>query len=102
MAVTDTAVQSPPDTLVSIRDLHVKFKTWRGMVHALRGVDLEIAPGEVLGVIGESGSGKSATARALVRALPTRPGVVGGQIHFKGEDVLKMSDRRFRRTRRRL
>jgi len=99
MSVTDPNVESPTDTLVSIRDLHVKFKTWRGMVHALRGVDLDIAPGEVLGVIGESGSGKSASARALVRALTTRPGIVGGRILFKGEDVLKLSDRQFRRLR---
>jgi oligopeptide/dipeptide ABC transporter ATP-binding protein len=99
MSVTNAAVESPSDTLVSIRDLHVKFKTWRGMVHALRGVDLDVARGEVVGLIGESGSGKSATARALVRALTTPPGIVGGQIYFKGEDVLKLSDRRFRRMR---
>ena len=55
--------------LVDIRDLHVRF-TGERTVHALNGVDIALAPGEVLGLLGESGSGKSVTLKALLRMLP--------------------------------
>ena len=58
--------------IVDIRDLHVRFKGER-TVHALNGVDISLAQGEVLGLLGESGSGKSVTLRALLRMLPAAP-----------------------------
>jgi oligopeptide/dipeptide ABC transporter ATP-binding protein len=87
------------DTILSVRDLHVEFRTWRGVVHALRGVDLDVKRGEVLGLIGESGSGKSATARAILRTLPMSPGFTRGRIVFKGNDITGYSERRFREIR---
>jgi peptide/nickel transport system ATP-binding protein len=98
-APAPTPAPSPDQPLLAIRDLHVDFRTWRGIVHALRGVNLDIQPGEIVGLIGESGSGKSATTRAILRTLNTAPGITRGEIRFKGENVLRFSDRRFRRIR---
>lgn len=85
--------------LLAVKDLRVAFRTWRGTVQALRGVSLDIKDGEVLGLIGESGSGKSVTARAIMRTLDTRPGIVGGHIIYRGDDLLAYSERRFQRIR---
>jgi peptide/nickel transport system ATP-binding protein len=62
-------------------------------VHAVNGVDFSLAPGEVLGVIGESGSGKSVTLRALLRILPPKRTKIGGSISVDGRDVLALSGR---------
>jgi peptide/nickel transport system ATP-binding protein len=75
--------------LVDIRDLHVRF-TGERTVHALNGVDIALARGEVLGLLGESGSGKSVTLKALLRMLPARRTVITGSIHVGGRDVLAM------------
>jgi oligopeptide/dipeptide ABC transporter ATP-binding protein len=100
---------SPP--LLSVRGLVVRFRTRRGMVHAVEGIDLDIAAGETLGLVGESGSGKTVTGRALIGLLATPPAVVaGGTAEFRpprggaggaGEavDLLKLSHREMRRIR---
>ena len=61
--------------MLAVRDLHV---TYAGGVQALRGIDLEVAPGEALAVVGESGYGKSTLAAAVLRLLPATAGVRGG------------------------
>ncbi len=75
--------------IVEIRDLHVRFKGER-LVHALNGVDISLMQGEVLGLLGESGSGKSVTLRALLRMLPPRRSDISGRIAVGGEDVMAM------------
>jgi peptide/nickel transport system ATP-binding protein len=75
--------------IVDIRDLHVRF-TGERTVHALNGVDIALRQGEVLGLLGESGSGKSVTLKALLRLLPARRATVTGAIHVAGQDVLAM------------
>jgi len=77
--------------VVEIRDLHVRFKGERN-VHALNGVDISLAQGEVLGLLGESGSGKSVTLRALLRMLPPHRTDMTGDIRIDGQDVMTLSN----------
>ena len=72
--------------VVEVKDLHVRFTGERD-VYAANGVDISLAQSEVLGLIGESGSGKSVTLRALLRMLPTHRTVMKGSIHIAGQDV---------------
>ncbi len=86
------AVQpAPPAPLVRARDLSVKFVNRDTTVHAVNGVDIDLAEGEVLCLLGESGSGKSVTLRALMRLLPHQA-KVGGTIEVSGRDVQAMNE----------
>jgi len=76
--------------LLDVRDLTVRFRTERGTVTALDAVSLSLERGQVLGLIGESGSGKSVTMRALLRILPPRRAEVSGTITLDGRDVLAL------------
>jgi oligopeptide/dipeptide ABC transporter ATP-binding protein len=86
-----------PESVLAIRDLTVKFETEDGVVHAVTDVNYELQPGEVLGVIGESGSGKSVTVMSVLGLTPS--GRVKGEANFKGRDLLKMSKRELRQVR---
>jgi peptide/nickel transport system ATP-binding protein len=81
---------SHPVPLVEVRDLAVRFVTREATVHALSGVSFTVRPGEVLCILGESGSGKSVTLRALMRLLPPRRTRIAGAIRVDGQDVLAM------------
>lgn len=81
------------DLLVDVRDLHVTFTGGRKPVRAVDGVDLQVARGEVVALIGESGSGKSVTLRSLLRLHPGRRTQMTGHVRVAGEDVLAMSER---------
>ena len=77
--------------VLQIRGLRTHFFTESGVAKAVDGVDLDIMPGEVLGLVGESGSGKSVTALSAMRLIPDPPGrIVAGEILFKGRDLLKL------------
>lgn len=83
----------PSETLVAISDLKVNFYTYRGVIRALDGINLEIRKGETLGVVGETGSGKSVTALSIIRLVPDPPGKIdGGTILLNGQDLLKKSN----------
>jgi len=86
--VTTTPPQAP---LLQIRGLKTYFQTEAGTAKAVDGVDLDIFPGEVVGLVGESGSGKSVTALSVLRLIPDPPGRISGSILFKGRDLLKLS-----------
>jgi oligopeptide/dipeptide ABC transporter ATP-binding protein len=89
-----------PAPILSIRDLTVEFSTEDGIVHAVTGVSYDLQPGEVLGVIGESGSGKSVSVMSLLGLIPQPPGrILSGEAIFKGSDLLKMSKRQLRAVR---
>ena len=82
---------SPEAPLIRLRDLHVKFESRDRTVHAVNGVDLDLAAGEVLCILGESGSGKSVTLRALMKLLP-KTAKVTGEIQVAGRDVQAMNE----------
>ncbi|MDK0521983.1 ABC transporter ATP-binding protein [Streptomyces sp. ML-6] len=86
--------------LLEVRDLHVEFHTRDGVVKAVNGVDYSVAEGETLAVLGESGSGKSVTAQAVMGILDMPPGrISGGEIRFKDRDLLTMKKDERRRIR---
>ena len=88
------------EPLLKIAELHVHFRELNGnKVHALNGADLQLAGGEVLGILGESGCGKSTLARALMRLLPKSAQVSGGTIQFAGQILLDLSEGEMRRIR---
>ena len=82
---------SPEAPLIRLRDLHVKLESRDRTVHAVNGVDLDLAAGEVLCILGESGSGKSVTLRALMKLLP-KTAKVTGEIQVAGRDVQAMNE----------
>lgn len=79
------------EELLRIGHLHVSFATRRGVVEAVRGISLSLAEGETLGVVGESGSGKSATAYAISGLLDGAGRVAGGEVWFRGRDMVRAS-----------
>ncbi|MEU9100964.1 ABC transporter ATP-binding protein [Streptomyces sp. NPDC048361] len=86
--------------LLEVRDLQVEFKTRDGVAQAVNGVDYAVDAGETLAVLGESGSGKSVTAQAVMGILDMPPGrIAGGEIVFKGQDLLKLKEDERRKIR---
>jgi oligopeptide/dipeptide ABC transporter ATP-binding protein len=85
--------------VLEIRNLTARFRTAEITVEAVRGLDLDIAEGEVLGLIGESGSGKTVTGLALLRLLPAHAEVVANRIEFCGRSLLGLPDKEFRALR---
>src|SRR6478609_9378025 len=86
--------------LLDVRDLHVEFRTREGIAKAVNGVSYSVDAGETLAVLGESGSGKSVTAQAVMGILDMPPGrIKGGEVLFKGQDLLKLKEDRRRKIR---
>ena len=86
-------------TLLEVRDLHTHFFARSGVFEAVRGVELSLASGELLGLVGETGSGKSVTARSIIRLVPPPGRIVRGQVLFDGQDLLGRSEEELRRLR---
>ena len=85
--------------LLEIRDLKVGFPIATGMALAVRGVSLDVMPGEAVGLVGESGSGKSVTALATMRLVAPPGRILGGSIHLGGDDILAMNEAALRALR---
>ena len=85
--------------LLEVADLRVRYRLRAGTIDAVDGVDLTLAPGEVLALVGESGSGKSTTAHAIAGLLPGAASVVGGTVRFDGQDLTRLGERRLRAVR---
>jgi oligopeptide transport system ATP-binding protein len=79
------------ETLLKVKGLKTQFPTRDGLVKAVDGVDFELNPGETLGIVGESGSGKSVTVLSIMRLLQHPGRIAGGEILFKGRDLVKVS-----------
>jgi oligopeptide transport system ATP-binding protein len=89
-----------PDLLLDIKGLETQFRTSDGMVHAVNGVSFGLKEGETLGVVGESGCGKSVTMLSVLGLIPTPPGkIVNGEALFFGRDLIKMSREEIRHVR---
>jgi oligopeptide/dipeptide ABC transporter ATP-binding protein len=88
-----------PDVTLTINNLHTRIGIRGGEVRGVDGVSLQIRRGEVFGLAGESGSGKSMTAFSIMRLLPLRGRIADGQVLFQGEDLAKVSDERMRELR---
>ncbi len=88
-----------PAPLLQVRDMAVDFQTVAGVVHAVEGVDLDIAAGETVAIVGESGSGKSTTAMALIGLLPGNGKVVRGSILLDGDQLVGAPESRLRQVR---
>ena len=86
-------------TLLEVRDLQVDYRVGGGTVTAVRGIDLDVAAGEVVAVVGESGSGKSTLAQAVIGLLPTNGAVRAGRVALDGEELLGRSERALRPVR---
>ncbi len=84
------------ELLVSIENLHVRFRTYAGQVHAVNGVNLDIRRGEVFGLVGETGCGKTMTGLSLLRLVPPPGEIVAGRITFDGQDILSLNDQEMR------
>lgn len=87
------------ENLLEIKNLHVQYKTERATSHALNGLDLTIGKGESLGLVGETGAGKTTTALSILRLLPECAKTLSGEILFDGESILDMSEREIRKKR---
>lgn len=88
------------EALVEVKNLQTYFYTEEGVVKAVDGVDYEIYPGETLGIVGESGCGKSVTSLSIMRLVESPPGKIeGGEINFQGKDLTKLSEKEMRKIR---
>jgi len=85
--------------LLAVDDLRVRFKTQRGLVHAVNGISFDVRPGETLGLVGESGCGKSVTALTTMGILPRAARIASGSIRLDGRELLGLSERQWRRVR---
>lgn len=87
-------------TLLEVKDLRTQFFTQDGVVHAVNGISYTVDEGETVGIVGESGCGKSVGVMSLIRLIPSPPGkIVGGEVMFEGRDLLKVSDEEIRSIR---
>ncbi|WP_121065705.1 dipeptide/oligopeptide/nickel ABC transporter permease/ATP-binding protein [Chachezhania antarctica] len=88
----DGPIPAETDDLLAVQDLHTQFHAGNRVFRAVGGVSLSVRPGECLGVIGESGSGKSVTALSITRLVASPPGIItGGAVRFQGRDMIGAS-----------
>jgi len=88
------------DNLLEIKDLAIHYITEEGTVFAVEDMNLEVGKGETLGLVGETGAGKTTTALGIMQLVPDPPGkIVSGQILFEGEDLLKKNQQQLRKIR---
>ena len=88
------------EKLLEIKNLHVMYKTDEDDVYALNGINLELDKGETLGLVGETGAGKTTIALSILKLLPERTGfITKGEILFEGQDVVNMKEEKMRMLR---
>jgi len=86
--------------LLNVADLETRFRTREGVVHAVNGVSFGLKEGETLGIVGESGCGKSVSVLSVLRLIPMPPGeIIKGSVKFQGQDLLRLSQEELRHVR---
>ncbi|MDN4495165.1 ABC transporter ATP-binding protein [Ureibacillus aquaedulcis] len=86
--------------LLEVNDLKINFKTYAGIVQAVRGVSFELFEGETLAIVGESGSGKSVTSNAIMKLIPQPPGLyAGGEIKLEGRNLIPLTEKQMSKVR---
>ena len=90
---------NPDGTLLNVTDLKTYFRTMDGVVKAVDGVDFSLKPGQTLGIVGESGCGKSVTSLSVMRLIDPPGWIAGGQMLFRGTDLATLSEKEMRRIR---
>ncbi len=89
-----------PEVILELQDLHTHFFTDKGEIPAVDGVSLSVHKGEIVGIVGESGCGKSVTSLSVMQLIPSPPGkIVSGKIKFKGEEIVSASNKRMKQIR---
>ncbi|WP_447980823.1 ABC transporter ATP-binding protein [Achromobacter kerstersii] len=100
MALSPATAVAPGDVLLEVDNLRTYFDTVSGTVRSVDGVSYQVQAGRTLGVVGESGCGKSVTALSILRLVPTPPGrFAGGQIRYRGTDLLSLTEKQMRQIR---
>jgi len=95
-----TAARRATDPVLSIRGLQIEFRSESRVMRAVDGVDLDVYPGETVGIVGETGCGKSVTALSVLRLIPSPPGkVTARQMRFEGQDLLSVDSEELRKVR---
>ncbi|HUY07822.1 MAG TPA: ABC transporter ATP-binding protein [Acidimicrobiales bacterium] len=94
-----TTANTHSSALLEVRDLRINFHLQHSIVPAVQGVTFSVNPGQTVGIIGESGSGKSVTARAIMGLLPKKTAEVLGSVRFGGKELIGLSDREMRQHR---
>lgn len=79
--------------LLAVKNLQTRFVTAKGVLPAVDGVEFSLVPGEILGLVGESGCGKSVTALSILGLVPTPPGIIEGQVFFQGRDIFRLGEK---------
>ncbi|CAB1059824.1 Oligopeptide ABC transporter, ATP-binding protein OppD (TC 3.A.1.5.1) [Olavius sp. associated proteobacterium Delta 1] len=92
-------MKAQANPLLEISNLHIRFHTLDGVVQAVDGIDFEVYPGETLGLVGESGCGKSVTALSILQLLQCPPAEIQGQIFFEGQNLLELNREGIRKIR---
>ena len=87
------------EPILKVRDLKTYFYMEEGVVKAVDGVSFELFPNEVLGIVGETGSGKSVTVKSIMRLIKPPGKIVGGEVLYNGTDILKLPEREMYRIR---
>lgn len=88
------------NALLSIKNLDVQYSTEEGIVHAANGISFDVYEGETLGLVGETGAGKTTIALSILKLIPNPPGkIVNGEIYYKGQDLIKFSENEMRQIR---
>ncbi len=92
--------EGPVEPLLDVRNLTVRFQTLDGVVHAVNGISYTLERGEMLGIVGESGCGKSVSVLSVMGLIPQPPGkIAAGEVYFQGQDLLKLSEEEIQRIR---